>query len=98
MALRPCLVCGLPTPTSRCPRHGRASATSRGYGTDHRKARAHLLATLPAPCGDGCGTTLTADTMVTAHRIDGDATAGWIPSCRSCNERAMTGHAPRPYG
>lgn len=89
MALRPCIVCGQPTPTgSRCARHRRPNAHARGYNQAHRRARARLLATMPAPCGYGCGTTLDATTMVAAHIIDGDPDAGWIPSCRSCNERA----------
>ena len=25
---------------------------------------------------------------VAAHVVDGDPSAGWLPSCRSCNERA----------
>lgn len=89
MARRPCIVCGQPGNGSRCPRHQRPGTTARGYGTEHQAARADLARTLPAPCGYGCGTTLTPDgPWVAAHVIDGDPTAGWIASCRSCNERA----------
>lgn len=85
---RPCLVCGTPTPGARCPAHARpTSRETRGYGTAHREARRRLGESMPAPCGYGCGTILTAATFVAAHVIDGDPSAGWIASCRSCNER-----------
>ena len=90
MAMRPCIVCGQPTAGSRCPRHGRASTSARGYGPAHQRARAALLATLPTPCGYGCGTILDERTRVAAHVIDGDPSAGYIASCRSCNERAKS--------
>ena len=89
MALRPCLTCGTPTRGRRCPAHARpTSSVGQGYGAAHRQARARLATTLPAPCGYGCGRTITAATFVTAHVIDGDPSAGWIASCRSCNEHA----------
>ena len=89
---RPCIVCGAPCNGSRCPRHQRTTdRTARGYGAEHQAARRALATTLPAPCGYGCGLTLTADSpWVAAHVIDGDPTAGWIASCRSCNEQAKT--------
>lgn len=91
MSLRPCIVCGHPTKGSRCPAHARpSSSTARGYGNHHRQARRRLADQLPAPCGYGCGTLLTVATFVAAHRVDGDPTAGWIASCRSCNERMKT--------
>lgn len=95
MPLRPCLGCGTPTPRRRCPtctRHleqRRGTRQQRGYDADHDRARRQLAATLPAPCAYGCGTTLTPDRpWVAAHVIDGDPSAGWIASCRPCNERA----------
>lgn len=93
MPLRPCIVCGIPSPASRCPTHARPnSSTARGYGTAHQRARRELAATLPAPCGYGCGLILSpTGAWVAAHVIDGDPDAGWIASCRSCNERAKTG-------
>jgi hypothetical protein len=61
----------------------------RGYGREHDAARRALLTTLPAPCAYRCGTVLrSAADMVAAHVVDGDPTAGWVASCRSCNERA----------
>ena len=76
---------------TRCPacerrRPGRAA---RGYGATHDQARRALLATLPTPCAYGCGIVLrSAAEMVAAHVVDGNASAGWVASCRSCNERA----------
>jgi hypothetical protein len=92
---RPCLDCGMPTDGSRCSLHRkltmrrRQSATSRGYDRHHRAARAALRDTLPAPCAYGCGTWLEPDGVWNAaHVIDGDASAGWIAACVSCNQRA----------
>lgn len=89
---RPCIVCGKPSPGTRCPDHQRPSSREkRGYGTAHREARRRLAEQLPAPCGYGCGTTITEATFVAAHVIDGNPTAGWIASCRSCNQRMAAG-------
>ena len=66
----------------------RPSPNARGYDAVHQAARRALLATLPAPCGYGCGTRVTIQTMVAAHVVDGDPSAGWVAACRSCNERA----------
>lgn len=92
---RPCLDCGTPTDGSRCPTHRRAwdrrrpTATQRGYDAEHRAARAELRNYLPGPCGYGCGRLLMPDgDWVAAHVIDGNPNAGWLASCRSCNERA----------
>jgi hypothetical protein len=85
MPLKPCLVCGRPSPGARCAAH----PVPRHYGTAHQQARRYLAATLPAPCGYGCGTMLSpGDPWVAAHIIDRDPNAGWIVSCRGCNERA----------
>lgn len=86
---RPCLVCGTPCVGSRCQAHARPNANARGYGHAHRTARLELSAQLPTWCGYGCGTFLTAgDSWVAAHVIDGDPSAGYLVSCRSCNELA----------
>lgn len=98
MPLRPCLDCGQLTRSgSRCPAHARArdrargSSGARGYGPDHQAARRALEQTLPAPCGYGCGQVLEpGSSWVAAHLVDGDPSAGWIASCRSCNELAKT--------
>lgn len=86
-----CLLSGCPqyaVHRGRCAAH-RESTTERGYGAGHQEARAALAATLPAPCGYGCGSTLTADAAwVAAHVVDGDASAGWVAACVTCNERA----------
>ena len=66
----------------------RLSRQARGYGTDHDRARRQLLACLPCLCGYGCGTTLTAHTLVAAHRVDGHPEYGYLPACQPCNERA----------
>lgn len=76
------------TPCRECERR-RPSRLMRGYGAEHQRARALLLTLLPVPCGYGCGATLmTPSEMVAAHRVDGDPFAGWVASCRPCNERA----------
>jgi hypothetical protein len=86
---RRCLKCRQLFTGARCPRPACSSRQARGYGLAHQAARQALKATLPAPCAYGCGTILypTSD-WVAAHRIDGDPHAGWIASCRLCNERA----------
>ncbi len=76
------------TPCKACERR-RGTTASRGYGYDHQAARRVLVSMLPLPCAYGCGTVLReAAGMVAAHRVDGDSSAGWVASCRSCNERA----------
>ena len=76
------------TPCRECERR-RPSSQARGYDTTHQRARAALLATLPTPCAYGCGIVLQSPAdMVAAHVVDGDPSAGWVASCRSCNERA----------
>ena len=94
---RPCIERGCPnlTPRTRCPAHERerdarrGSSTQRGYGAEHQRARERLRATLPAPCGYGCGVILWPNgRWVAAHVVDGNPDAGWIASCLRCNERA----------
>ena len=75
-------------PCPECQRR-RGRTAARGYGYDHQAARRALVAMLPLPCAYGCGTLLReALGMVAAHVEDGDPSAGWVASCRSCNERA----------
>ena len=92
MPVRPCLDCGALSNGTRCPpctKLNKPSAHKRGYDGAHRAARTRLAATLPAPCGYGCGRILEPDSdWVAAHVIDGDPGAGWLASCRSCNEQA----------
>jgi len=94
---RPCLNCGTPTDDDRCNpcrlvrnrKRLRESSNARGYGQAHKQARLELLDLLPAYCAYGCGLVLvTPADMVAAHVVDGDPAAGWIPSCRRCNEQA----------
>jgi hypothetical protein len=85
----------------RCPGHAvfrgycerdRKTTSQRGYGTGHQRARDALGATLPTPCGYGCGRMLALNgDWVAAHVVDGDPAAGWIAACQSCNERAKHG-------
>jgi len=82
------------TTGTRCAFHerlreaARGSREDRGYGADHRSARAALERTLPAPCGY-CGTTIyPGERWVAAHVVDGDPTAGWMVAHPACNERA----------
>lgn len=97
-ALRPCLGCGaLVKGASRCHActrgvdRARGTREQRGYGMAHRRARAALATTLPAPCGY-CGRTLTPGmAWVAAHVVDGDPSAGWVVACPACNERAKGG-------
>lgn len=57
MTLRPCVVCGEPSPTARCPEHQprrqKANASARGYDTAWRKLseRARRLQPFCADCG-----------------------------------------------
>jgi hypothetical protein len=72
-----------------CERH-QETTTQRGYGLPHQRVRRELAATLPAPCGY-CGKMLRlADDWVAAHRVDGNASAGYVPAHSACNERAKT--------
>ena len=76
------------TPCRECERR-RPSRQARGYGAAHQRARALLLTLLPTPCAYGCGAVIvSASDLVAAHVVDGDPSAGWQASCRSCNERA----------
>ena len=78
----------VPGGRGRCERC-RRTTRERGYGVPHERARETLLATLPAPCGYGCGRLLLPDgDWAAAHRVDGNPAAGYLASCRTCNERA----------
>lgn len=87
---------------SRCPACARVREASRpgrearGYGREHAATRRALVAMCigrsAVPCAYGCGTLLTAETVVTAHVIDGRPDLGWMASCRTCNERAKHAH------
>lgn len=74
--------------------HPRHSTNERGYGGDHQAIRRELARTLPAPCAYGCGTTVTRESFVACHVVDGDPRAGYVAGCRSCNERAKAGLRP----
>ncbi len=86
------------TPCRACQRRrdaARPSPAARGYGALHQAARRALVASLPAPCAYGCGAVLRAPgEMVAAHVRDGDPDAGWVASCRTCNERAKRVRTP----
>lgn len=89
--MRRCLKCGHNYTGRTCPRPTcrRPSAHRRGYDREHQRARARLAATLPTPCGYGCGKILEpSGRWYAAHVIDGDPSAGWIASCGPCNEQA----------
>jgi len=78
----------VPGGRGRCERHVQSQA-QRGYGAAHQRARDALRATLPALCGYGCGRLLQpSGDWVAAHRVDGNAAAGYLASCRTCNEHA----------
>ena len=54
-----------------------------------RWTREHAGRHPPMACGYGCGAMFWPDgDWVAAHVVDGDPDAGWLVSCRSCNERA----------
>jgi hypothetical protein len=73
----------------------RGSKQERGYDAAHIRARASLATLLPADCAYGCGKLLVVgDAWVAAHVVDGDASAGWVVSCYSCNEKAKRGRRP----
>ena len=80
------------TRCAACERR-RPSRQARGYDALHQAARRALLQEVvdaggTLPCGYGCGTRVTTDTMVAAHVVDGQPAHGWMAACRSCNERA----------
>lgn len=86
------------TPCRECERR-RPSRQARGYGAAHQQARALLLTLLPTPCAYGCGAVIVAASdLVAAHVVDGDPSAGWQASCRSCNERAKRSRWGRVSG
>ena len=70
----------------------RPSREARGYGREHAAARRALVAMCmewgAVPCAYGCGTLVTAETLVAAHVVDGRPDLGWMASCSRCNERA----------
>ncbi len=86
------------TPCRACQRRrdaARPSPAARGYGAQHQAARRALVATLPVPCAYGCGAVLRVPgDMVAAHVRDGDPDAGWVASCKTCNERAKRSRSP----
>jgi hypothetical protein len=91
---------------SRCPACDRVrearrpSREARGYGREHAAARRALVALCnergTVPCAYGCGTLVTAETVVAAHVVDGRPDLGWTASCARCNERAK--HTDRGGG
>ena len=94
---RPCIERGCPnlTTDTRCFYHARekdrrrGTRQQRGYDEAHLRMRRDLAATLPTPCGYGCGRVLAPDSKwVAAHVVDGDPMSPRIVSCLSCNERA----------
>lgn len=89
MARRPCIICGLPSSGTRCPRHIRTNnSTARGYGSDHQRARLRLANALPAPCWY-CHTVIeVGERFVAAHIVDGDPTSERVHAHPACNERA----------
>ncbi len=89
-------------PGSRCPACARVrearrpSSGARGYGREHAAARRALVEMCrekgAVPCAYGCGTLVTAETVVVAaHVVDGRPDLGWMPSCASCNQAAKGG-------
>ena len=96
--MKPCIVCGEPSPESRCPEHPKASgtppttsSTSRGYDTTWRKLSERARRIQPW-CSD-CGTT---DDLTTDHSPEAWARkdAGKAirlrdvdVCCRGCNAR-----------
>jgi len=103
MPTAPLPACLMPCCPGRAVSHGycelhRRTTSQRGYGLGHQQARDALRASLPAPCGYGCGRNLQPDgAWVAAHVVDGNPAAGWIASCPPCNERAKGGrgrHGP----
>ncbi len=83
---------------ARCPACARVREASRpgrearGYGREHAAARRALVALCgergAVPCAYGCGTLVTAETVVAAHVIDGQPDYGWMASCAACNQAA----------
>jgi hypothetical protein len=92
-ALRPCLDCGRLSPRSRCPdcerarNRRRGSTTQRGYGDEHQRLRAQLIATYSPddPCAR-CSEPLGDDPdVLDLGHIDGDPTRYSGLEHRECN-------------
>jgi 5-methylcytosine-specific restriction endonuclease McrA len=84
MALKPCLVCGALSNSSRCVTHRKT--TRRGYGWTHQQRARAAIAADPR-CVD-CGATqdLTADHIIPiAH--GGNPLGPLQVLCRTCNSR-----------
>lgn len=111
--LKPCLVCGLPIQTTRCPEHtiapAKASAAARGYGQAWRRLSVRARRMQPF-CSD-CGTEqdLTVDHSSEAWRRQAAGLAIRLVDvevvCRGCNTRrgaargaGVEGQGPGPLG
>lgn len=91
---------------ARCPACARRreatrpSCKARGYGREQAAARRALVAMCrgcgAVPCAYGCGTLVTAETVVAVHVFDVRPEHGWMASCARCNERVK--HANRGGG
>lgn len=102
--MRVCLDCPTLVRTgSRCPActrardRARGSTAERGYGTEHRRIRAQLVAALSAghalQCWR-CGTTITRPDQFDVGHDDNNRAITRGPECRPCN-RATAGRRPR---
>lgn len=73
----------------RLREQGRPSSAERGYGAPHRRARASLVAHLPARCLYCQAWVDDAGDMDAAHIRAGDPSSGWAAAHRVCNQREM---------
>jgi 5-methylcytosine-specific restriction endonuclease McrA len=100
VAPRPCLVCGTPSPYSRCPAHGRPTARARGYDRTHERIRRQVIGAWVARHGWVCPgyqreTHQVAENGLTADHIRPRSIypelvhdpANYRVLCRSCNQR-----------
>lgn len=103
MTLRPCVVCGEPTPQSRCDQHTiRRPKSPRDHGYDAAWDRLSKRARRLQPWCSGCGSTedLTTDHLPeawAAKEAGKTVTLAMVDVlCRACNTRrgAARGNAP----
>lgn len=110
MPLRPCLTCGRPSRSARCPactrthdQQRRPSPRDRGYDAEYRRNRRLLLADHPRChwCGDLAS---TADHVIPVSKGGTNDQANLVPACPACNSgrgnrgTTSTGEGGQPTG
>ena len=87
MLLKTCIICGRPSPTSRCEKHPKPPKRTGSYGRNAAKVRA--AATVCALCGEGprANDPWVADHIVPRIAGGTDDLSNLLPGHRWCNAR-----------